>query len=133
MTLFGDSRSCSFLIEGGLKMDDVITVLAPVFVASLALQQLLELLDPVLDVFLKPHKKWILSAVTLVVGVLLAMLLDLRILSGLGLSVNRILDLLLTAFFLMGGTKGINDLMKLIGYRKEQVKGDLTSEQVARV
>ncbi|NIS80929.1 MAG: hypothetical protein GTO14_12125 [Anaerolineales bacterium] len=113
-------------------MNDLATALAPAFVAGFALQQLIELLDPVLDQFLKPHKKWILSVVTIVLSLLLALLLELRILRTLGIVGLPWLDTILTAFFIAGNTKGINDLLKLIGYKKEEAKVALKESQVAR-
>ena len=52
-------------------MNDLATALAPAFVAGFALQQLIDLLDPLLDKFLQPHKKWILSVVAIVLGLIL--------------------------------------------------------------
>ncbi|NOR90094.1 MAG: hypothetical protein GQ524_07545, partial [Anaerolineales bacterium] len=51
-------------------MNPLVESLGPVFIVSFALQQLTELLDPILDKVIKPHKEWILSAVALVVGLL---------------------------------------------------------------
>ncbi len=114
-------------------MNQLIEALAPVFVASFALQQLLELLDPILETVIKKHKKWILSVVSLVVGLILSIALELRILEPLGVTRLPWLDTILTALFLTGGTKGINDLIKLIGYKKEEAKRDLIEVQIARV
>jgi hypothetical protein len=41
---------------------------------------LIELLDPILDKVIKPHKEWILSGVALLVGLLLTLSLGLRVL-----------------------------------------------------
>jgi hypothetical protein len=114
-------------------MKELIEALAPAFVASFALQQLIELLDPILDKFLQPHKKWILSAVSFVVALALSIALELRILAALGVTRLPWLDTILTALFITGGTKGINDLLKLIGYQKESLKAKLQTEQIARV
>lgn len=114
-------------------MDQLIEALGPVFVASFALQQLLELLDPIFEAIIKKHKKWILSVVSLVVGLTLAFGLGLRILKPLGVDRFPVVDGILTALFLTGGTKGINDLIKLIGYKKEQAKAGLDETQIARV
>ena len=114
-------------------MDEFIQSLAPVFVASFALQQLIELLDPILDQFIKQHKKWILSATAFVVGLALSLGLGLRILYPLGITRFAWVDMILTALFLTGGTKGINDLIKFIGYKKEEAKAALNEVQASRV
>jgi hypothetical protein len=114
-------------------MDELIQALAPVFVASFALQQLIELLDPILDKFIKQHKKWILSATAFVVGLALSLGLGLRILYPLGITRFAWVDMILTALFLTGGTKGINDLIKFIGYKKEEAKAALNEVQASRV
>ena len=112
-------------------MNEVAAVLAPIFVASFALQQLLELLDPVLEIVIKQHKKWILSAVALVVGVAISTGLDLRILSPMGVPVARWVDIAITALFITGSTKGINDLVKVLAYRKSEVRARLGEVQIS--
>lgn len=114
-------------------MNELVDALAPALVVSVALQQLIELTDPVLDKFLKAHKKWILSAAAVVIGVTLAGVLHLRILEPLGVPCPDLLDLLLTAFFLSGGTKAFNDLIKIVGYKKEESKAELDAPQIQRV
>ena len=111
-------------------MNEVVAVLAPVFVASFALQQLLELLDPVLDSLIKRHKKWILSIVAFVVGMAMCLGLNLRVLSPMGVAVAPWVDALITALFITGSTKGINDLVKVLAYKKTEVRARLSSAQV---
>ncbi|MBN2556574.1 MAG: hypothetical protein JXA97_11590 [Anaerolineales bacterium] len=103
-------------------MNGIVDALAPAFVVSLAIQQFIELLDPVLDRFLKPQKAWLLSLAALAVSILLSVLLNLRVLHALGVQTSALLDVILTGLFLTGGTRGINDLLKIIDYRKETVK-----------
>ncbi len=114
-------------------MNQLVEALVPALVASFALQQLIELLDPVLEAIIKPHKKWILSLVALVVGLTMALGLGLRVLAPLDYQGPVWADVLITALFLTGGTKGINDLVKLVGYKKEEAKRTLSAEQAARV
>ena len=114
-------------------MDKMFAVLTPAFVASFALQQLLELLDPVLDKVAKPNKKWILSAVALAVALALTFGLGLRLLAPLGYTQPEWLDGIITALFLTGGTKGINDLLKWVGYKKEGAKQALPTEKAKQV
>lgn len=99
-------------------MDTLIDSLGPVFIASMALQQLLEIADPWLDKFIKSKKAIILSGVSFLVGLLLAFGLGLRVLAPFGYSVPAWIDGLITALVLTGGTKWINDLVKVIGYKK---------------
>ena len=103
-------------------MNPLVESLGPVFIVSFALQQLVELLDPILDKVIKPHKGWILSAVSLVVGLLLTLSLGLRVLRPLGVTRLPWLDVLLTALFVTGGTKWLNDLLKIIAYKKQEAQ-----------
>lgn len=114
-------------------MNGLFEVIGPAFIASFALQQLIELLDPILDLIIKAHKKWILSLVSLTVGLLLAVVLNLGMMRALGVEIPAWLDILLTALFLTGSTKGFNDLLKLIGYKKESLKSSLSAEATVKV
>jgi hypothetical protein len=114
-------------------MERLIESLGPAFIASFAIEQLLELLDPVLEVVAKPNKKWILSVISLGFALLVTLGLGLRLLAPFGYGQADWLDAVVTALFLTGGTKAINDLVKIIGYRKEAVKGSLRPEQQRNV
>jgi hypothetical protein len=114
-------------------MDKLVNALVPALVASLALQQLLELLDPALEILIKAHKKWILALVSLVVGLGLSFGLGMRLLAPFGFTRADWLDGILTALFLTGGTKGFNDLFKWLGYLKEAAKQSLQAGVAARV
>ena len=103
-------------------MNMLVQALGPIFVASFALQQLLDLLDPVLEMLIKQHKAWILSAVAFVVSLLVTVLLNLKALSVFGVSRLGWLDMLITAFFISGGTKWLNDLLKIVQYRKLEAR-----------
>jgi hypothetical protein len=82
---------------------------------------------------IKQHKKWILSVTAFVVGLALSLGLELRILHPLGVTRFAWVDMILTALFLTGGTKGINDLIKFIGYKKEEAKAALDEAQASQV
>jgi hypothetical protein len=99
-------------------MSPIIESLGLVFIAGFALQQLIELLDPVLERWLKADKAWVLSAVSFLVGLLLAITLGLRVLRPFGVTWAHWLDFLITALLITGGTKWLNDLLKIIQYRK---------------
>ena len=115
-------------------MNPLVESLGPVFIVSFALQQLIELLDPILDKVIKSHKEWILSAVALVVGLFLTLGLGLRILRQFGITRMPWLDVLLTALFVTGGTKWLNDLLKIIAYKKQeaQARAMMAAQQVAK-
>jgi hypothetical protein len=96
--------------------------LGPVFIAGFALQQLIELLDPILDKLLKTNKGWVLSITSFMAGLLLAVVLGLRVLKPFGVTRAPWLDVLVTALLITGGTKWLNDLLKIIQYRKLELR-----------
>jgi hypothetical protein len=99
-------------------MDTLLLVLGPALVVSFTIQQLIDLIEPLLDTFLKSKTEWILSLIALLVSLILTLLLDIRLLAPLGVEGKAFLDVLLTALFLTGGTKGINDLLKWTRYQR---------------
>ncbi len=114
-------------------MDAVAMALAPAVIASIALQQLLELVDPFLETWIKRYKKPILSAASLALGLLLTLSIGFRLLAPLGMLGPDGLDVLVTSLFIAGGVKGFNDLLKWVGYSKEAHKAALGPEQIQRV
>jgi hypothetical protein len=110
-------------------MNQLIEALAPILIASFAIQQLIELLDPILDAVIKTHKEWMLSVVAFIAGLTLTLILGLRILAPFGITRFPWIDVILTTLFITGGTKGVNDLMKLIGYKKEEAKAAMEAAQ----
>jgi hypothetical protein len=114
-------------------MNRLVDAFAPIIVAGFALQQLLELLDPLLDEFLKPHKKLVLSLVGLLSGLGLALGLGLRVLAPLGVERMPGLDVVVTALLMMGGTKWINDLMKILRYRKEEARQAIPEARLSQL
>ncbi len=78
-------------------MEKMVEALTPAFVASFALQQLLELLDPLLDRFARPNKKWILSAISLVMALAVTLGLGLRLLAPFGLGDGGVWDAIVGA------------------------------------
>jgi hypothetical protein len=103
-------------------MNPLAESLAPVFIAGFALQQLLELLDPVLERLLKPHKAWLMSALAFSLGLGITLVLGLRVLAPFGLTRGDWLDAVLTALLISSGTKWLNDLLKIISYKKQELK-----------
>jgi hypothetical protein len=69
-----------------------------------------------------------------VVGLLLTLGLGLRILRPFGVTRMPWLDVLLTALFVTGGTKWLNDLLKIIAYKKQEVRARamMAAQQAAK-
>jgi hypothetical protein len=106
----------------------VIEALAPAFAAGFAIQQLLELADPVLDrVIAKDWKKPVLSLIALGVGLALAIGAHLHVLAPLGVDVDSAWDDIVTGIFISGGTQGFNSLVKWLGYAKDKKKSEAAS------
>jgi len=103
-------------------MSPLVESLGPVFIAGFALQQLLELLDPILDRLLKPHKNWLMSAIALGLALGVTLILGLRVVRPFGLTRGDWLDALLTALLISSGTKWLNDLLKIITYKKLELQ-----------
>jgi len=101
-------------------MDALVKAFGPVFAAGLAIQQLLEMLDPLFGKL--KSKKAILSLVSLAVGLTLAFGANLKILVPLGWNGNVFWDGLITGLVISGGTEGINSIMKFLGYKKDKEK-----------
>jgi hypothetical protein len=114
-------------------MDDFMRSIGAAFVAAFALQQLIELIDPILDSLIRRQKKWILSVISLAAGLGITFGLGVRVFGPLGMNAPDWADAVVTALFITGGTKGINDLLKLIGYRKEAARAQLAAAEADRV
>jgi hypothetical protein len=111
-------------------MNPLVEAFGPVFIAGFALQQLIDLLDPILDKWVKADKEWILSVVAFLLGLALSLLLDLRVLRPFGVLRMGWLDTLLTALLITGGTKWVNDLTKVISYKKLELRSRAMSLSV---
>ena len=109
-------------------MNPLVESLGPVFIAGFALQQLLELLDPVLERMLKSQKAWILSALAFLLGLGITLVLGLRVLRPFGLTRGGWLDAILTALLISSGTKWLNDLLKIINYKKQELLARATKQ-----
>ncbi len=104
-------------------MDKLIEALGPVFAAGFAVQQLIELLSPVVN-RIKSRKKEILGLSSLVIGLVLSWGLGLRVLQTLGVKTSPIADVILSGLVISGGTDGINSIVKFLGYAKEKKRVD---------
>jgi hypothetical protein len=106
-------------------METLVTALGPVVVAAFAVQQLLELVDPVFfkEATIK-YKKLILGIVSLVFGLVLAFGFGLRVMTHFGVATLDWLDATVTAILLSAGTEGSNSIMKVLQYYKENLKSN---------
>ena len=96
--------------------------LGPVIITGFALQQLLELIDPLLDRFARQHKSLLHSLIAFVISLVLCLLLDLHALRPFGVTGLPGLDTLLTALLITGGTRWVNDLVKVLSYKKFELR-----------
>jgi hypothetical protein len=112
-------------------MDALVLALAPAFACGLAVQRLLELVDPVVDGLIPGGdskartKKIVLGIVSLLVGVLFAIVAGIRVLTPISSeNVPAWIDIAATALVVSGGTEAMNSLMKYLGYKKEEQKSE---------
>ena len=104
-------------------METLVTALGPIIVAAFAIQQLLELVDPIFPKDLDSNKKkLILGIVSLVFGLILAFGFGLRVMEPFGAKTVGWLDALVTAVLLSAGTEGSNSIMKVLTYYKDSLK-----------
>lgn len=115
-------------------MDKLITALAPVFAAGLAIQQLGEILSPLVDKLATDYKKIILGVVSLILGLVLAFTARLHVLQLLGITPAAGLDTIdavITGLIISGGTEGINSILKFLKYTKEDKKNEAAAKSPA--
>lgn len=117
-------------IQGEACMNLLVESLGPVVITGFALQQLLALLDPILEKWLKVDKEWILSMIAFFIGLVLSLLLDLRVLRPFGVTRLSWLDTILTALLITGGTRWVNDLTKVMNYKKLELRARAKSYSV---
>jgi hypothetical protein len=121
-------------------MDSFVGALAPAFACGLALQRLLEILDPLIGAIpgISGNKKLILALVAFAVGLAVAAIEPLRVLERLDGNANSALDFVVTALIISAGTEGFNSLLKFLGYAKEAKKGEaadsaaMTTKEIQR-
>jgi len=112
-------------------MDKLIAALAPVFAAGLGIQQLGEILSPVVDKISPNYKRIILGLVSLTLGLILAFVAKLHVLQLLGVAPGPGLDSLdavVTGFIISGGTEGVNSILKFLKYKKEDTKNEAATK-----
>lgn len=110
----------------------VVQALGPAFAVGFAVQQLLEIVDPVLDVVIpKNLKKAILGLVALGIGLVVAYGAKVRVLGPLGVGDAGSWDPIVTGIIVSAGTQGFNSIMKFLGYAKENKKAEVSERRAA--
>jgi hypothetical protein len=113
-------------------MDTLVKALGPAFAAGFAVQQLLEVLDPlIIKIIGQADKKLVLGIVAFVLGLVLAFGTGLRVLEPLGVANAGIWDTIVTGLVISAGTEGINSILKFLGYTKEREKAVAAREKEA--
>jgi len=119
---------------------DIAKALLPAFAAGFAVQQFLELVDPIYTGILSMlapsagsndgtrAKKVVFSIVSFLLGLWLAKH-NILVLKPLGIDISPRVDLLVSAIFISAGTEGLNSLMKFAGYKKEQKKAEAATQK----
>jgi len=104
-------------------MDTLVKALGPAFAAGFAVQQLLEVLDPlIIKIIGQADKKLVLGIAAFVLGLALAFGTGLHVLEPLGVANAGIWDTIVTGLVISAGTEGINSVLKFLGYSKEREK-----------
>lgn len=98
--------------------------LAPIFAASVAVQQILEAISVFVEERYGPaKKKAILGVVGFVIGLGFAAYFDLNVMSYFQVTRSGgLVDKVLTALMLSAGTEGVNSVVKFLKYLKEDRK-----------
>lgn len=106
-------------------MDKLVVALGPAFAAGFAVQQLLEILDPlVIKIIGTADKKLVVGLVSLIIGLVLAFGVGLSVLQPLGITNAGVIDAIVTGLIISAGTEGFNSIMKFLGYAKKEKKVD---------
>ena len=114
-------------------METLVKALGPIFAAGFAVQQLLEILDPlIMKIIGKADKKLVLSIVAFVFGLVLAFGTGLRVLEPLGFANAGIWDTIVTGLVISAGTEGINSILKFLGYTKDKEREEAKAAEKRR-
>ena len=116
----------------------ITTGLVPAFVAGFAVQQLLELLDPIISRITKSSgqaddlKKSVMNVIAIGFAAVITFGSDdIRILSALGIKPDPWFDGVVTMFVISAGTNGVNSILKFMSYKKEEAKVDAANKATA--
>lgn len=123
-----------------MKGSDLVSALGPAFAAGLAVQQLLDFLDVWLPESWPPaKKKKVMRTLAILFGLLVGALGVMRVVSALTgrppegafSSLAGLVDWLVTALIISGGTEAFNSLLKLLGYKKEEKKAEAARQKMS--
>ena len=111
-------------------METLIIAFGPVFAAGLAVQQLIEIADGILELLFKLvvpsglpiEKKPFLSLISLLAGLFIAAGAGLRVLEPLGIQGAGLADVFVTGLLISAGTESFNSIIKFLGYVKDDRK-----------
>lgn len=104
-------------------MNDLVTALGPAFAAGFAVQQFLELIDPLFGGLTESAKKIVFSVLALGLGFVLTLVGGFEVLEQLAdQDIPDALDVLVTALVISAGTEGFNEILKFLGYAKQNEK-----------
>lgn len=107
------------------NLDKLIAALAPVFAAGLGIQQLGEILSPVLDKISTEYKKVVFGLISLTLGLTVAFNFDLQVLKLLGTThTHANWDSFITGVIISSGTEGVNSILKFLKFKKEETKNE---------
>src|ERR1051325_3695927 len=112
-------------------MNKLMTALGPIFAAGMGIQQLGEILDPILEKISPTNKRVIIGLLSLGIGLAVAFGANLHVLYLLGAPDDQIVNPLVTGFLISGGTEGINSILKFLKYTKEEKKNDAAAKAPA--
>ena len=112
------------------NLDKLIPALAPLFAAGLAIQQLGELLSPVLDKISTEYKKVVFGLISLTLGLAVAFLFQAQVLNLLfdvppdDPDKYVYLDRFISGLIISTGTEGVNSILKFLKFKKEETKNE---------
>ena len=111
-------------------MDKLIIALAPVFAAGLGIQQLGELLSPLLDKISTEYKKVVFGLISLTLGLVVTFKFDLQVLNPLlgKTNIEPQWDSFIAGLIISGGTEGVNSILKFLKFKKEEAKNEAASK-----
>lgn len=106
-------------------MEELVRAFGPVLAAGFAIQQLLEILDPVIGRWISgTDKKAVLGIVAFVAGLGLAFGAGLTVLEPLGIHGAVLVDRIVTALLISAGSEGVNSFLKLLGYLRDRQRSE---------
>jgi len=108
---------------------NVTVALAPAFATGFAVQQALQIIDPLISKD-GAAKQAITGMISLTLGLLIAGFGDVLVIgplvkaAGSSITVKSWIDMPVSALIISAGTEGFNSIMKFLSYQKEAAKSD---------